>query len=136
MIFHGQTIEGEPAANWPLIQKESAKYPKFTVEVHKYDEQREISNQQMAYLHTVVFETIAKHMHSSLWEAEFLCKTQCGEQWFVKKMGDLRFVLSKTTLTVKQCNKWIENIQDWGQRNNIFIPAPDKDWRKAKKGEF
>jgi len=128
-LFHGDTIDKEPAANWPVIQKECAKYPKFTIEVKKYDAQREISDAQMAYLHTVVFPVIADHMHSSLWEAEFLCKTQCGEQWLVQRMGDLRFIKSKTELSTKQCAKWIENIYTYFEKQGIHIPHADKDWR-------
>ena len=135
-LFHGDTIDGQPAASWPIIQKECAKYARFSVEVLKYDEDRDISREQMAYLHTIVFPTIKEAMHSSLWEAEFLCKTQCGEQWFVKRMGDVRFIVSKTTLTVKQCERWIENIQTYFDKQNIHIPAPNKDWRKEQNGEF
>jgi len=124
----GNTIDGEPAADWPGIQRACAKHKRFVVEVRKYDEKREISRQQMAYLHAVAFPTIASEMHVSLWEAEFLCKTQAGEQWLVKQMWDLRFILSKTTLSVQECNAWMDNIHDWADRNGIFIPPPDKEW--------
>ena len=132
MIFHGQTIDGDPALSgslWSAITKGASKYPRFVIEVREHDPEREISIQQMKYLHAVVFPTLAKEMHTSKWEAEFLCKTQCGEQWLVKKVGDLRFILSKTTLSVKDCNEWIENIWDYTQKNGITIPQPNKEWR-------
>ncbi len=130
MQFFGQTIDGEAATNWPKIQAKCAEYPRFVIKVERYSEQKEISDRQMAYLHAVVFPTLAREMTCSLWEAEFTCKRQCGEQWLLKKMGDLRFVLSKTVLTTKQCNQWIENIWDWADKSGVHIPQPDKDWRK------
>jgi hypothetical protein len=39
-------------------------------------------------------------------------------------------ILSKKVLSVKQTNKWIENIIDWCGSKGIHIPEPDKDWRK------
>lgn len=132
MGWIGETIDGQPVTDWPAIHKECMKHKRFVVEVRKYDEQREISRQQMRYLHGVVFPTIAREMHISLWEAELLCKTQAGEQWLVKKMGDVRFILSKTGMSVKDCTEWIQNIFDWGDRNGIFIPPPDKEWWKRR----
>ncbi|HOI38788.1 MAG TPA: hypothetical protein PLF11_15580 [Bacillota bacterium] len=132
MGWIGETIDGQPVTDWPAINKACAKHKRFVVDVHKYDEEREITNQQMAYLHTVVYPTVAKSMHCSLWEAEFQCKTGPGKQWLVKRIGDLRFVLSKTGMSVKDCTQWIENIFDWGDRNGIFIPPPDKEWWKRR----
>ena len=79
MEWIGETIDEQPATDWPAIHKACMKHKRFVVEVRKYDEEREISRQQMAYLHGVVFPTIAREMHVSLWEAELLCKTQAGE---------------------------------------------------------
>ena len=128
MDFFGETVDGQPATDWPAIHKACMKHQRFVVEVRRYDEEREINRQQMAYLHGVVFPTIAREMHVSLWEAEFLAKTGPGEQWLVKRMGDLRFVLSKTGMSVKDCTEWIQNIWDWSDRNGFFIPPPDKTW--------
>ena len=132
MRFYGKTIEGQPAADYPGIQRECGKHERFVIEVTKYDESKEISNQQMKYLHAVVFPTIARETHCSLWQAEFDCKRWAGNQWFMKKMGDQYFVLSKTSLTVKQTNEWIKNIIDWAQTGNVHVPEPDKDWRQNK----
>ncbi len=131
--FFGQTIDNEPATQWHMVHAACRKYPHWVLTVEKYDENKRISRLQMAYLHSVVFPTLAREMSCSLWEAEFTCKRQCGEQWLFVKIGDLHFVKSKTVLSTKQCNKWIENIWDYADKNDIHIPPPDKDWRKETK---
>ena len=122
----------ESMTDWPALHKECERLGQAVIEVTKYSETKEISNQQMKYLHAVVFPTLSREMHCSLWEAEFQCKRWAGEQWFMKKVGDLHFVLSKTSLTVKQTNEWIDNIKDWAEKGDIHIPLPDKDWRNKK----
>ena len=136
MIFHGETINNEPAANWPVIQAECARHQKFTVEVTAFNSEREISNQQMKYLHAVVFPLIADRFHMSELEAEDHCKALCGERWFVKKIGDKWFRLSKRVLSVKDCNKWIENIYTYFEKQGLHIPAPNQDWRKEQNGKL
>ena len=131
MRFYGDT-DSDPMADWPRIHAECEKHGRFVIEVTKYNESTEISKQQMKYLHAVVFPKIAEEMHCSLWQAEFDCKRWAGEQWFMRKMGDQYFVLSKTSLTVKQCNQWIENIQEWAQQGGIHVPAPDPNWKQNK----
>jgi len=112
------------------IRDECLKYDKAIIRVERYDEQREISRKQMAYLHAVVFPILAEAMSCSLWEAEYTCKRWCGEQWeLIKKVGPQMYVeTSKTKLTVKQCSDWIESIMDWADKRNIHIPPPDQDW--------
>ena len=132
MIFHGQTIDKQPATNWKAIQDECALYNRFTIEVTEFNEEREISNQQMKYLHAAVFPLIAERFHMSELEAEDHCKALCGEHWFVKKIGDKWYRLSKKTLSVTQCNKWIENIYTYFEKQGLHIPAPNQDWRKEK----
>ena len=124
-----ETIDGEPVGQWDQVFEACRKHKRAAIIVEKYSEERAISRQQMAYLHPVVFPRLAKEMECSLWEAEFTCKTQCGEQWLIKDLCGARFVLSKTSLSIKDCNAWIENIWDWCDRHGIHMPAPDKDWR-------
>ena len=133
MDYHGETIDTQPCTDWKAIQTECAKHQRFVVRVEKYDEEREISRQQMAYLHAVVFPTLAKAWDTSYEDAEFECKKKWGEQWLIKKVMGYRFVLTKTTLTVKQCNAWIENIWQGAHREGILIAPPDKDWREAAR---
>ena len=135
MIFHGETIDGQPAANWKVIQDEAARHKRFTITVEDYNEEREISNQQMAYLHVVVFPLIAETYHMSELEAEDHCKLFCGEKWFVKKIDTKWIRLSKRVLTTKNCNKWIENIYTHFEKQGLHIPAPSQDWRK-EQNEF
>jgi hypothetical protein len=133
MDYFGQTIESQPCADWKAIQAECAKHPQFVVRVESYSEEREITRQQYAYLHSLVFPTLAKVWDTSLEDAEFECKKRWGEQWLIKKSLGYRFVLSKTTLTVKQCNKWLENIWQGAHREGIIISPPDKDWRETAR---
>lgn len=133
MEFHGTTMDGQPVTDWPAIHRAAAKHERFVIDVRQYDEQREISLKQMAYLHAVVFPAIAEAMGSSLWEAEYWCKRMCGEQWeLIKKVGKGMWVeCSKTKLTTKQCGEWMENI--WAKAEKVWglhIPPPDQDWRK------
>lgn len=123
------TVDGEPVTQWEEVFEACRKHQRASLVVEKYDEQKAISRQQMAYLHAVVFPTLANEMSCSKGEAEFVCKVHCGEEWLVKEACGARFILSKTSLTTAQCNAWIENIWDWADRSGIHIPAPDKDWR-------
>ena len=133
MDFYGITIDGEPVTHWPEIHQACRKLGQFIVSVREYDEQREISLLQMAYLHAVVFPLLAKEWNTSEEDAEFECKKRWGEQWLIKRALGYRFVLSKTVLTAKQCNQWIENIQAGALRENILVPCPDKDWKETAR---
>lgn len=131
MEFYGETTTEGPAADWPAIQAAAAQYERFIVRVEKYDEQKEISLKQYAYLHAVVFPILAEAIGCSLWEAEYQCKRWCGQQWeLIKNVGKGMWVeCSKTKLTTKQCTLWIENIMDWAAKRDIVIPPPDPQWR-------
>ena len=133
MDFYGHTTGGIPTLSPAVIIDECKKHKRFVVRVEEYDEQREISEQQIKYLHAVVFPTIARESHCSKWQAEFDCKRYPGRKWLIKSYGDQHFVLSKKSLSVKQCGDWIENIWDWAQHGGIHIPLPDKDWREHKE---
>ena len=41
-------------------------------------------------------------------------------------------ILSKTELTTKQCNEWIENMYQFLQQYDINVQMPNKDWRSEK----
>jgi hypothetical protein len=133
MDFYGQTIDGEPVTQWPEIHQSCRKLRQFVVSVREYSEDKEVTLQQFKFLHAVVFPTLAREWNTSEEDAEFECKKRWGEQWLIKKALGYRFVLSKTVLTTKQCNKWIENIQAGALRENILIPCPDKDWRETAR---
>ena len=133
--FYGTTLNGKASVDWGRIQAEAASFDRFVVRVEKYSQDREISRRQMKYLHAVVFPKLAEAMTCSLWEAEYTCKRWCGEPWeMIKKIGPGMWVeTSKTKLTTKQCNAWIENIWDWTEKKGIHIPPPNKDWREHKE---
>lgn len=133
MNVYGLTIDNKPSADWRAIQAECAKHKQFVVEIRPYNEDREASLQQYAYLHSVIFPTLAKAWDTSLEDAEFECKKRWGEQWLIKRALGYRFVLSKTILTVKQCNQWIENIWQGAHREGIIIAPPDRDWRETAR---
>jgi hypothetical protein len=134
MDFRGKTLrigdKSKAQCNWDGLKNAAKQYDEFIITLDKWDEEKEISRQQMAYLHAVVFPVFAKEMHCSLLMAELTLKRCCGEQWLVKRIDKAEIILSKTILSVKQCNKWLENIWDWCAEKNIHIPEPDKDWRK------
>lgn len=134
MEWQGTTseVKGEmkPLCAWQAAYNEAARHDKFIVIVEPYDEQKEISRQQMKYLHGVVFTTFAREMFCSKLWAEITLKRSCGEEWLIKRVDNTEIILSKTVLTPTQCSQWIENIWDWCESKNIHIPPPDKDWRK------
>ncbi len=132
--FYGDIIDGEPVTDWKAIHAECCKTERFIIEVRPYSEEREITLQQYAYLHAVVFPLLAEAIGCSLWEAEYTCKRWCGQQWeLIKNVGKGMWVeCSKTKLTTKQCNLWIENIMDWAAKRDIVIPPPDPEWRSKR----
>lgn len=54
--FCSRTIDKQACADWPGIQAEAARYREAVIEVREYDEEREVTNQQFAYLHAVVWQ--------------------------------------------------------------------------------
>ena len=124
--------DGKPICAWRAAYDEAAKHEKFIVAVEKWDEQKWISNKQMAYLHAVVFPTFAKAMFCSLVFAEITLKRACGEQWLIRRVDKAELILSKTVLTTNQCNEWFKNIWDWCESRKIHIPEPttEQDWRQ------
>jgi hypothetical protein len=131
--FYSETIDKQACADWRGIQAEAARYRHAVIEVREYDEEREVTLQQFAYLHAVVWPTLAKHWYCSKAEAELRCKRQWGAQWMVKRELGYIFILSKTILTSKQCNDWIENIWEGAHNDGCLISPPDKDWRETAR---
>jgi len=129
MKFRGNTIDGQPATNWKQLYRQCARYERFIVEVRKYDETKEISLQQMRYLHAVVIPALAEHVGCSELTAEIILKKKCGAQWFIQEIDGDDIIISKTMLTVKQTNKWLENCWDWLESIGCPVPAPDPNWR-------
>jgi len=133
MKFRGNTIDGQPAANWKQIYRQCARYERFIIEVRQYDEAKEISLQQMRYLHAVVIPALAEHVGSSELMAEILLKKKCGEQWFIQEVDGDEIIISKTMLTTKQTTKWLENCWDWLETIGCPVPPPDPNWRSTQQ---
>ncbi len=129
----GKTIEDNPTADWKAIYAQCAKHETFVVEVRKYDANKEISRQQMAYIHAVVFPALSEYVGCSLLMAELMLKKRCGEQWFVQKVDGCEVILSKTMLSVKQTTEWMENIFDWMESINCPVSLPDPKWRENQE---
>lgn len=127
--FKGHTVNNQPATNWKAVYKACAKHERFLLEVRKYDEAAEISLQQMRYLHAVVIPALADLVGCSEFMAEQILKKKCGEQWFVKEVDGDICIISKTNLSVKQTNKWLENCWDWMESIGCPVPPPDPNWR-------
>ncbi len=130
MKFRFKKLEsGQHYGNWEGLQKAIQAQPDVIVEVRKYDQQKEISLAQMAYLHSVVFPALAEYMGTSQLAAELYLKAECGEQFFVKMIEGEKHLLSKTYLNTKQTTIWLENIWDFMDSIGCPVPPPDKDWR-------
>jgi hypothetical protein len=140
--FKGETIEKQPAADWPKIHTECAKYPRFAIEVRKYDEAAEISLKQMAYFHGVIVPLFSKEFGDSPQYWENKLKIECGSKWFtpepIKIDGNVFVMIpSKKKLKVGDFNEWYQNISDFGLTVNCVVPPPDPEWRlKEKNGKL
>jgi hypothetical protein len=136
--FKGATIDKQAAADWPTIQREAAKHPRFVIEVREYNEAAEISLKQMAYFHAVVVPLFVKEFGDSPQYWENKLKIECGSKWFMPeliKIGGNLFVTipSKKKLKVSDFCEWYQNISDLGLSINCIVPPPDPEWRQ--KGE-
>lgn len=126
--------------NSKAFYDECAKHKLFIVDVEKYDNDTEISLQQMAYLHAVVYPTYGKFIGLSNLGAEVSLKRKCGpknkrgENRLVRKFDNIEMIMSKKSLTVRQTNEFIDNIYDFCNGINCFIPPPDPEWKKKKNG--
>lgn len=131
--YRGRTTDGKPIAMWPDIHKECASHERFIITVDKFDEEREISKQQMKYLYAVVFPALAEYMGCSKLMAEITLKRKCGAEWLVKEIDKAQVILSKKSLSVKKTTLWMENIMDFMETIGCPVPPPDKDWRLNKE---
>ena len=138
MKYLGYTIEGEAAANWKSIYIECAKFERFIVEVRRYDEEREISLQQIGFFHAGIVPLFVNYTGDSKQYWENKLKLECGSKWFTPKeitiSGHIYTVIpSKTNLSTKDFSEWYQNITDFGLQHGVVIPPPDPNWRLNKK---
>lgn len=136
MQYKGKTVDKQPACNWKAVYRDCAKYQQFIIEVREYNEEKEISRQQMAYLHAVVFPALADHVGCSELMAEIILKKKSGEQWFIQEIDGNEIIISKTMLTVEQTTKWMENIFDWMESIGCPVTPPDPNWRANREREL
>lgn len=131
MKFRGKTINGQPAAAWKAVYRACSKHESFIVEVRKYDEAKEISLQQMRWLHCKngPIALLAEYMGVSKLIAELILKKKCGERFFVHEIDGEIVIASKAMLTVKQTTEWIENIFDFMDSIGCQVQPPDPAWR-------
>ncbi len=126
--FRGKTHDNSPATDWDAVYAECGKHTEFVIEVRRHDPDKEISLQQMKYIHAVVIPALSEYVGCSQLMAELLLKKKCGEQWFVKFVDKTETIISKTNLSVNQTTKWLENIWDWMESINCPVSPPDKNW--------
>jgi len=86
--FRGQTIDGKAAAHWPAIQQACGKYEQFIVEVRRFDEQREISEHQRKYWHSVVISEYSEKSGESLMESEWYVKRGAARHIFMLEVDE------------------------------------------------
>ncbi|MCK5127223.1 MAG: hypothetical protein KAR42_13295 [candidate division Zixibacteria bacterium] len=135
--FRGRTIDNQPAANWPAIHRACAKHDQFIVEVRAYDEAKEISLQQMRWLHCKngPITILSEYMGVSKLIAELILKRKCGEEFFVHKIDGETVIASKTMLSVKDTTVWIDNIFDFMDAIGCPVQPPDPSWRQNQDNE-
>ena len=133
--FITKKIDKQVAFDRPGFDAAVNKYDRAVIEVRKYDPAREISLLQMGWLHCEngPISVMADHLGVSRLIAETILKVKCGEEWFIKDIDGREVVLSKTTLSITQTNKWFENIFDFCEKIKCPVPPPDKDWKLNKK---
>ena len=136
MKYKGNTNNDQPLADWKAIYKQCRKYERFIIEVREYDPEKEISLQQMKYIHAVLVPALADYVGCSKLMAEQILKKKCGEEWFVKEIDGEICILSKTSLTVKQTTDWLQNCWDWMESIGCPVPPPDPNWRINRKKEL
>jgi hypothetical protein len=117
---------------------ECAQYPRFLVEVRKYDEEREISLKQMAYFHAVVVPLFVDYTGDSPQYWENRLKLECGSKWFKPEVIEIEgrhitIVPSKKRLSTKNFSEWYQNIRDFGDSIGVLVPPPDPEWRTNKE---
>ncbi|MDO8302665.1 MAG: hypothetical protein Q7T18_05440 [Sedimentisphaerales bacterium] len=98
--FKTKRIDGVAAADWPAIHLAAAKHEQAIIEVRAYDPDKEISDQQMKYLHAVVIKEYSSFTGHSPWESEQFLKREAGEQWF---MQEIRPEESRRGLVMFEC---------------------------------
>jgi hypothetical protein len=125
---------------WKVIFQECVKHPEFMIEVRAHSADKEISLQQMRFLHGAVIPLFVKHTGDSPQNWENRLKIECGSRWFSPKTITVRgqsytIIPSKTTLTTKDFNEWLQNITDYGLTIDVTVPPPDPEWKKHQSKE-
>lgn len=138
--FQGRTVNNQPAAAWKHIYSECIKHPEFIIEVRPYSIEKEISRQQMRFLHGVVIPLFVKHTGDSPQNWENRLKVECGSKWFTPKIITVKsqnytIIPSKTNLSTKDFMEWLQNITDYGLTIGIAVPPPDPQWREHLRKE-
>lgn len=85
-IFKGKTVGNQPCAHWKHIYAECKKHEQFIVEIRKYDEDTEISDQQRKYFHAVPVKHYAEHTGHSMLKAKILLKRHIAPDLFMKNV--------------------------------------------------
>ena len=131
--FITKKIDKQVAFDRPGFDAAVNKYDSAVIEVRKYDPAKEISLQQMKYLHAVVFPALAEFMGVSHLMAEVILKKKCGEEFFIKEVDGNKIIISKSMLSIKQTTIWLENIWEFMEVIGCPVPPPDKNWKLNKK---
>lgn len=143
-IFKGETVNNEPAANWPAIQAECAKYHQFSIEVRNTNpkSRKQLGAHFGLALKTIIDELtnrgedcsliynlpeptgvkITSEMLHRFFDAMFPVKDEKGEP---KTMRN--FTTTETSLRFEQIRNWA--AAQW----QIRIPEPDPEYFKKEK---
>ena len=136
MKFLGWTVEGQAAANWKSIYIEAAKFPRFVIEVRRYDEEHEISEQQRKWWKGVLLPALSNDTGDTKesWETRLKLAVMPDEfkpETVIVDGKPFNYVPSITKLTSKKMNDLVEGsvskLHEW---KLLWVTLPDSSLRK------
>jgi len=140
MQYKGKTVDKQPTCNWKAVYRDCAKHQQFIVEIREYNEEKEISRQQMKYLHAVIIPLFVDYTGDSPQYWENKLKLECGSKWFKPEIINVNgnpftIIPSKKIISINNFTEWYQNITDYGLQHGVIVPPPNKDWKLEKYQE-